>query len=208
MLEVKKFEVGSISTNCYLVKDSEQKCCMMIDPGGEVSNFKDEISNMESFKYILLTHGHFDHILKAKEYRDITGAKIVISKLDSKFTSDNYLNLSNRMLRRSKVKLENFDADILLNDGDILPFGNNNIRVLHTPGHTHGSVCYIIDNVIFSGDTLFADNCGSTRFPTGNVNELNTSLKKLYSLEENYELYPGHSKSSWLEQERGKHINL
>ena len=162
-----------------MIRDLEQDCCILIDTGGEISNFKDEISNMGSFKYILLTHGHFDHILKAKEYRDITGAKIVISKSDSEFTNDNHLNLSNRFLRRSKIKLENFDADILLDDGDILPFGKSEIRVLSTPGHTQGSVCYIIDNIIFSGDTLFYNNCGSTKFPTGNINELNTSLKKL-----------------------------
>ena len=208
MLEVKIFKVGNLLTNCYFVRDSEQDCCILIDPGGEISNFRDEISNMGSFKYILLTHGHFDHILKAKEYRDITGAKIVISKLDSIFTNDNHLNLSDRFLRRSKIKLENFDADILLDDGDILPFGKSEIRVLNTPGHTQGSVCYIIDNVIFSGDTLFCNNCGSTRFPTGDVNELNTSLRKLYLLEGNYKLYPGHAEPSYLDQERGKHINL
>lgn len=208
MLEVKIFKVGNLLTNCYFVRDSEEDCCILIDPGGEISNIRDEISNMGSFKYILLTHGHFDHILKAKEYRDITGAKIVISKLDSIFTNDNHLNLSDRFLRRSKTKLENFDADILLDDGDILPFGKNEIRILSTPGHTQGSVCYIIDNVIFSGDTLFCNNCGSTRFPTGDVNELNISLGKLYSLEGNYKLYPGHSEPSYLEQERGKHINL
>lgn len=208
MLEVKIFKVGNLLTNCYFVRDSEEDCCILIDPGGEISNFRDEISNMGSFKYILLTHGHFDHILKAKEYRDITGAKIVISKLDSVFTNDNHLNLSDRFLRRSKIKLENFDADILLDDGDILPFGKSEIRVLSTPGHTQGSVCYIIDNVIFSGDTLFCNNCGSTRFPTGDVNELNISLGKLYLLEGNYKLYPGHAEPSYLDQERGKHINL
>lgn len=208
MIEIKNFKVGEISTNCYIVKDLEENCSVIIDPGGEISNFESEISNVGKVEYILLTHGHFDHIFKAKEYSELTGAKIAISELDSEFTNNNYLNMSERYLRRSNIKLKNFDADILLRDGDTLPFGKNTIKVISTPGHTQGSVCYIINDAIFSGDTLFCNDCGATRFPTGNAGNLNTSLKKLYSLEGDYKLYPGHSDFSLLSNERGKHLTL
>lgn len=208
MIEIKKFEVGEILTNCYLVKNCQSGCSLLVDPGGEINNFEDELSNTEKIEYILLTHGHFDHILKAKEYRDITGAKIAISNLDSEFTNDNDLNLSDKFLRRSKIKLENFSADVLLNDGDNILFGEYKIQVMNTPGHTRGSVCYILNDVIFSGDTLFSGKCGSTRFPTGNSTDLNNSLKKLYSLEGEYKLYPGHSELTLLSKEKENHTGL
>ncbi len=196
MIEVKIFKVGSIPTNCYLIKDIHKNIGIIVDPGGESSELDKEISLLEEVKYILLTHGHFDHILKAKKYREVTGAKIVISELDGEFTQDNLLNLSRKFLRRSKGIMENFDADIFVKEGYEFYFSEIPFKVLSTPGHTQGSVCYIAENIIFSGDTLFKGDCGYAHFPTGNKEDLKKSIQKLYSLnteKTDYIVYPGHA---------------
>ena len=159
-----------------------------------------------NLKYILLTHGHFDHILKAKKYRDVFGAKIVISRLESEFTVDGFLNLSDRFLKPNIF--ESFNPDTLVDDQDELYFGKYKIKVLSTPGHTAGSLCYIIDNNIFSGDTLFKNQCGCTRFPTGSEDKMENSLKKLYSLEGDFNVYPGHGESTILSAEKNNHTGL
>ncbi len=205
MLEVKIFKVGSIPTNCYIIKDVDKNIGVIVDPGGESNELEQEIFSLKEVKYILLTHGHFDHILKAKKYREMTGSKIVISELDKAFTQDNFLNLSNKFLRRSKGKLDNFDADVFVKEGDELSFAGTSFKVMSTPGHTQGSVCYILGDKIFSGDTLFSGDCGYARFPTGNKEELKNSIHKLYDLNtesSDYIVYPGHAEITLLSQEK------
>lgn len=208
MIEVKSFKVGSIPTNCYLVKDVNNKNGFIIDPGGESVELENEISSLNEIKYIFLTHGHFDHILKAKKYREITGAKIVISELDKSFTQDNHLNLSKKFLRRSQGKIENFDADIFIGEGQKISFNDSTINVISTPGHTKGSVCYILGDIIFSGDTLFAGDCGYANFPTGNKEELRSSINKLYDLDKDYIIYPGHAEITSLLKEKFNRTGL
>jgi len=204
-IEIKTYKVGKLATNCYLVTNLKSNCSVIVDPGGESIELEKELLKMH-VKYILLTHGHFDHILKAKKYREITKAKIVISSLENEFPSDNNLNLSNRFLKPNT--LESFEGDILVTDGDEIPFDDLYIKVMSTPGHTRGGVCYILDSALFSGDTLFAGECGYTRFPTGNKEDLKASLNRLYSLESDYKVFPGHEKSTFLSQERKKRTGL
>jgi len=200
-MEIRLFKVGRFKTNCYILFDSKHKKALIVDPGGNIDNFENIISDY-SVEYILITHGHFDHILCAKKYKDITKAKIVISEADKEFLEKDELNLSKRFLKNGF--LEKFSADILVNDGDVLPFSEEFIEVISTPGHTIGSVCYKIRNVIFSGDTIFCGTYGHTGFPTGSESLMKKSLKKLYSLNVDFKIYPGHSKSTLLSVERAK----
>ena len=206
MIEIKIFKLGKLETNCYLVLNKPENRGILIDPGGEISSFEEKVSSLYTIDYILLTHGHFDHILNAAKYREITGAKIVISKMDCEFTTNNNLNLSRKFLRHNTLK--GFVADILVKDGDIILFLDHEIKVISTPGHTQGSVCYMLDNYIFSGDTLFYRDCGYTKFPTGNKEDMQNSLKKLYNLENDYKIYPGHSQSTLLSEERNNKTGL
>ena len=205
MIEVKTYKVGKLKTNCYLITDPVTKRGVIIDPGGEIPDFTKEVS-LFKIDYILLTHGHFDHILNANKYKKLTQSKIVISKLDSEFTSNNNLNLSRKFLRPNTF--EQFKPDILINDNDTITFSDTKITVLATPGHTQGSVCYMLGNYIFSGDTLFFRDHGYTKFPTGSSPDMEKSLNRLYTLKGDYIVYPGHSKITLLSEERNNSTGL
>ena len=204
-IEIKTYKVGRLLTNFYVVLCKDSKCGIMIDPGGEVEDLKSQIDGFD-LKYIFLTHGHFDHILKAKKYRNVFGAKIVISRTEYKFTNDNFLNLSDRFLKPNT--LENFESDKIVDDKDEICFGACKAKVIVTPGHTWGSVCYIIDDNIFSGDTLFKGQCGCTRFPTGSKTDMKSSLLKLYNLNYNFKVYPGHGDTTMLYTEKNNYTGL
>ena len=207
MLEVEKIVVGVMRTNCYIIKDKDTKKYAIIDPGHKSKKLDDKINEYgkENCEYILLTHGHFDHILAADDYRSITNSKIVIPKKEEEFTKDENLNLSSKLTR---VKLKKFDADIFLNDLDTIMLGNTKITLINTPGHTVGSSCYIADNKIFSGDTLMKDTIGSTDFITGSYDDMMKSLKRIADLKGNYEIFPGHADNTTLEYERNNNIYL
>jgi glyoxylase-like metal-dependent hydrolase (beta-lactamase superfamily II) len=195
-MEIKYFPISGNGANCYLVKT--ESAAIVIDPfeaDGRVITFFKE--NGEKDKYILLTHCHFDHILGAKELREFFGGKIIIGKLDETGLANPDISLSNWV----GLKQEPFSADITVADGDLLDLGGTEFKVLHTPGHTVGSVCYMAEDVIFSGDTLFAGSVGRTDFPTGNFATLNASLKKLKDLGKDYTLYPGHGEPTTLFRE-------
>lgn len=186
-MEVKYFPISDCGANCYLVKTSCS--ALVIDPfeaDGRAVDFLNE--NDLQNKYILLTHCHFDHILGANELRELTGAKIAIGEKDAKGLSDPGLSLSGFV----GLPQEPFSADILLSDNEILNLGDTAVKVIHTPGHTLGSVCYILEDVIFSGDTLFKGSIGRTDFPTGNFSALKESLNRLKGLEKDYVIYSGH----------------
>lgn len=202
MLEISSYIVSIMSTNCYLVKDTSSGYGIIIDPGKISSKLDDNIKDCKNIKYILLTHGHFDHICAAVYYRNITNAKIVISTSDAEFTQNNELNLSYRFKR---TKIEKFYPDILVNDNDKLAFAYNYIEIIYTPGHTNGSVCYLIDNFLFTGDTLMNGDIGRSDLPTGNQNSLDLSIQKLLKMEGDYVVYPGHGPSTTLNDERRKH---
>ncbi len=203
-MKVEAFQVGIISTNCYVLTD-DNGLGLVVDPAAPSQELNKKIEQFEDgrIKYILLTHGHFDHIGYADELRRKTGAKIVIYKGEEKFLRNSALNLSSFM---GGLKIAPFDADVVVNDEDKIPFGENFIRVIHTPGHTSGSCCYIIDDILFSGDTLMAGSMGRTDFPTGNYDEIIESLKRLRNLEGDYKVYCGHGSSTTLEYERNNNF--
>ncbi len=199
-LILKSIKLSCMQTNCYLVFDSEKKNALVVDPG----EYNQALENMlkenkiEKLDYILLTHGHFDHILGTKKLSDNFGGKIVIHKDDEICLRDKTYSLSSPYASGEAV----CKADILVADGDKLPFASRDITVIHTPGHTKGGVCYLLENMLFSGDTLFKGTVGRSDFPGGDYKTLLSSAAKLTRLEGNYNVYPGHEDFTTLEEER------
>lgn len=200
-MKVTRITGGPLPTNCYLLTDDVTGDTAVIDPGfisAELTNAVLAVG-VGHIKLILLTHGHFDHIMGVAELKKLTEAKVCIYSEDMLFTSDNSLNLSNMM---TSSQMEPFTADVSLNDGDVIELGSLGIHVMYTPGHTIGSCCYRVENALFTGDTLMKCSCGRTDFPTGSYPQMLDSLGKLKNLEGDYHIYPGHEGESTLEYER------
>ncbi|MBQ9461221.1 MAG: MBL fold metallo-hydrolase, partial [Clostridia bacterium] len=177
------------------------------DPGATSSLLEECIDRFggEKLKYILLTHGHFDHIAGVAHLKvEYPGAKIVIGEGDKNFTSQDNLNLGYHF----GLTCDPFKVDMAVNEGDELPFGSYKVKVLSTPGHTRGGVCYIIGDCIFTGDTLISGTTGRTDFPTGNLHDMYRSMAKLAAIEENYKVYSGHGPESTMELERQYNIYI
>lgn len=197
---VKVLPLGAIGANCYIVKDEESGEAAVIDCGafnGELKKaLRDDVGRV---KYILLTHGHFDHVLGVPELRRLTGARVLIHENDADCLYDERRSL---IFRHAPGTQELINADGFLRDGDVLSLGSLEIRVIHTPGHSKGSVCFICGDCIFTGDTLFCKAFGRTDFPDGDMRDLRESIKRLFALPGGYTVYPGHNRSTTLEAER------
>ncbi len=196
-MEIKVLPLGDIQANCYLI--STDNSAVVIDPGFKsqiVTEFLKENSNKECL--ILLTHAHFDHIGGALDLRENTGVKIGIGALENPALSDSQVNLSDMF----QTHLSPFSADILFNDNDEFSVGDIVFRVIHTPGHTVGGVCYLTDGILFSGDTLFHGSIGRTDFPNGDFAVLESSIKKLYCLSGDTVVLSGHGDKTTIEQEK------
>ncbi len=200
MLQVEVYVVGPVSTNCYLISDEETGRCALIDPGANSSALESAVRarGVRRFDYILLTHGHFDHIGAVDYYRELTGAKMALYRGEESFLRDGSLNLSASF----GMPLPPVQADLLLEDGESLFLGKTEIRLIHTPGHTAGSCCYLAGNLLFSGDTLFLLSAGRTDFATGDEPTLRASLQKLFALPGDAAVYPGHDEQTTLRFER------
>jgi len=179
-MKIKKFEVGPLFVNCYIIYDERTKEAVVIDPGDEPDLILDFIKEENlNLKYILCTHGHFDHIGSVKELRDETGAKVVLHEKDIEI----YRNSPQIAMQFFGIEIEpQPEPDILIKNGEILNTGNIQLTVIHTSGHSPGSVCFYTDGYIFTGDTLFAGSVGRTDIIGGSMNELLNSLKKIASL--------------------------
>jgi hydroxyacylglutathione hydrolase len=200
-MKVTRITGGPLQTNCYILTDTVTGSTAVIDPGFESAELTDAVcaAGTENVEAILLTHGHFDHIMGAKRIKNLTDAKIYIYCDDMAFLKEDALNL---YFMFTPFSSESFSADASFKDGDILSLGNLEIRVLHTPGHTIGSCCYLVEDAIFSGDTLMQGTCGRTDFPTGSYFQMLESLKRIENLKGNFHVYPGHEGESTLNFER------
>lgn len=189
-----------IFSNCYLLVDEKTGEGAVVDPAWYGDALKKAIGDTK-IKYILLTHGHFDHIFGVHGLREASGAKVVIHEKDAGHLLDPKKSLAEGNFPETQIPVE---ADMFVKDGDILTLGDEEIKVMHTPGHTMGSVCYICENdrVILSGDTLFCMTAGRTDFPDGSDEMMIASLKRLIALEGDYVVYPGHNRITTLESER------
>ena len=195
--------------NCWLVYDEKSNEAAIVDSCAfdEKISTKKEIEALGcNVKYVLLTHGHFDHLLGTYGVQQTYGASVAVHRADVPMLSDAGLNLAR--VNGAENVFNPVTPDIIVEDGDSLFLGENEIKVIHTPGHTKGSVCYIIENekVMFSGDTLFCRTVGRTDFPGGSTEELKESLKKLVALDGDYRVLPGHNRETNLDSERTRNI--
>lgn len=207
MLNVTSIPIGELSANCYFVTSQDETAALVVDPGYESERLLKCIEDFgsEKLKYIILTHGHFDHIgyvavLKEK----YPFAKIVIGKDDKEFTENDVLNLS--VFFGEPVK--HFKPDITVSDHDTLDFGSNKIEIISTPGHTKGGICCRIGNSLFTGDTLLKGSMGRTDFPTGDEKEIFSSLRRIVCVNGNLTLYCGHGPATDLDTERKNNIAI
>ncbi len=199
-MKTQSFQVGIIGTNCYLVTDEESGESVVIDPGDVSTGLRAALEN-SNVRYILLTHGHYDHILGVAETKRITNAPVIISCEDAPCLYDD--NLSRAGLHFPEPQ-EHLYADRTLSDGDVIALGQKQIRVISTPGHTPGCVCFVFDDdgLIFSGDTLFQGTIGRTDFVTGSMPDMLDSLKKLKAVDGDFVVFPGHGPATTLSYEK------
>lgn len=200
-MSVKRISVGDLSTNCYIYRDDATGRCAIIDPGEMDDYLRTNIEKFgcDKFDYILLTHCHFDHVGGVRAVKELTGAKVAIFILDVPGLRDSYVNLSAPFTGRGEIYPK---PDIELTESSRITVGETEFTVIHTPGHTVGSCCFITDGIIFTGDTLFRMSAGRTDFPGGSVSELRRSLRRLAELEGDYQVYPGHEDMTTLAFER------
>lgn len=183
--------LGALQTNCYIVYNDESKEAIVIDPADQVDKIINFLKGNDLVcKGIMLTHGHFDHILALADLKGKTGADVYAHEKEAELLGDPLLNASSQTGQSLSLK-----ADVSLKDGQVLDLIGFNIKVIHTPGHTAGGVTYLFEeqNVLISGDTLFYGSIGRSDLPTGEGRVLIDSIKtKLMVLDEKIDVYPGH----------------
>ena len=192
-MKVKMMQVGPIGTNCYILEDETAKRAAVIDPGDEADRILSILKGMDSqVDYILLTHGHYDHTTAVPElHQALPNAKIYIHQADANGAGSRLFPMAGQV-----------DDLLLYDEGDTLPLGALTIHVLHTPGHSPGSVTLKVRDVLFTGDTLFAGDCGRTDLRGGSYEQILSSLGRLGRLEGNYRICPGHEETSTRDRER------
>ena len=190
-MKIMQMQVGPIGTNCYILEDGGK--IAVIDPGDESGRILDELKKSGAqVEYILLTHGHYDHTTAVPElHKALPEAKIYIHQADANGAGSRLFPLAGQV-----------DGLLLYDEGDSLPLGSLTIEVLHTPGHSKGSVTLRAGDVLFTGDTLFAGSMGRTDLSGGDEEEIMASLKRLGKLEGDFTVCPGHMQTSTLDQER------
>lgn len=189
-INIIKIPESGVSANCYIVYN-ENKKGVIIDPGSKRSQITEIIDSEEiEVKKILLTHGHADHIYSLESIKKEYNVPVLVHQGDYEMIKDGNMNFSNQMFGRP-IEVE---ADKKITGEEVLEIdGNFKVKVLHTPGHTPGGVCYLIGEALFTGDTIFANSIGRTDFPGGNYDEILESIEeKILTLPEDTILLPGH----------------
>ncbi len=197
---LEKIPAGAYAVNCYVVGDDKTSKAAVIDPGGDVDKIISVLENNDfELEYIILTHAHGDHIGGLMELREKTGAPVYMHKNDLYMLKDSNINLS-ISINGKKIETE---PDFFVNDGDILDLGDLKLSIIHTPGHTQGGICIQVDNILLSGDTLFANSIGRSDLDGGNHNQLIDSIKnKLLILDEEITVLPGHGPATTIRIEK------
>lgn len=198
-MNVIKLTLGELAANCFIV-EAPDNTAIVIDPGAEAEVIIAELERRGlDLQKILLTHGHFDHTGAAAELKAKYNAQVYISAADEELLPDREKSVAFFL---PHVPFHPVEPDVRIKDGDVISQGSMKIKVMATPGHTAGSVCFIIEDRMFMGDTLFCCSVGRTDLYSGNAGEQTESLKKLAALDKNYRLYCGHGSDTDLDTER------
>lgn len=194
---IEKIVSGSFETNTYII--SNENKCVVVDPGLDFEYYAKEINSKYDVVAVLITHGHIDHIDGLRLFKN---ALVYIHKEDEEFLYDSRLSLYSWM--GLKTPFHKNDLKIVtVNDNDTFELIGLNFKVIHTPGHTKGSVCYQYKNKLLSGDTLFKNSCGRTDFPTGSSSAMIRSLNRLMiECSDNVDVYPGHDEKTKIKDEK------
>ena len=199
-IRVETIPLGMLGTNCYFLVNQKNKSSLIIDPGGESSRILHLHEKMGiTPEMILLTHGHYDHIGALADLVKQTDAKVFIHNDDAEMLSDNHQSLACLL----GLSMEPVEPDGLLREGSDLIFSDLRIRILHTPGHTPGSVCFLIEHILFAGDTLFRNSIGRSDFPGSSTEDLFLSIRdKLLTLPDETIVLSGHGMHTTVGHER------
>lgn len=199
MIKITCFVIGMIGTNCYLIEDEATGKLAVIDPADHCDELMKAIDERGgALDYILLTHGHYDHITGAAELCERYHPVVCASEKELPVIAEPSYNLS----KNHGITIKPFAVDKPLADEETFLLGETEFRFLLTPGHTMGSGCYLADDCIFSGDTLFCTSVGRTDFPTSSMRDMMRSVNRLKNLEGDYNVYPGHDIFTTLDRER------
>lgn len=189
MLKIHKLTLGTYQTNCYIIHNDTSPTCCVIDPGYDADSVLDKLAQLGlGLEAILLTHGHFDHVGAVREIVSETGCRVYLCAEDLSMPP---------MLTNGPLYYTHTYAE-----GSVLNLAGLTISVLHTPGHTPGSVCLICEDAMFSGDTLFAGSCGRTDLPGGSRRDMMDSLKRLSEMQTERRVLPGHGEATTLAMEK------
>lgn len=198
---IKTCVVGPVSTNCYLVYNESTRAAVIVDPGDNGDYILNKCRELSlAPEAVLLTHGHFDHISAVQDICRTFHIKVYASAAEDEMLADSTLNMTSRMGRQIS-----FHGDELLQDGDELSLLGFTWKVIETPGHTAGSVCFYLlgEDVLLAGDTLFLESYGRTDLPTGSSRALAASIiQKLFTLPEDTMVYPGHGDPTTIGHEK------
>lgn len=195
MIKIKIIEVGYLQTNCYILTSENYDGAVIIDAGGGYDKICEYLHKVgKKPTAVLLTHGHFDHILAVSNLAK-DGAKVYIHNDDKEL-----LLGKDKFVLDMGLRITPVIPDFLLEDNEILRFGDIILKVIHTPGHTLGGVCFVLENnAIFCGDTIFYLSYGRTDFEGGSIVALkNSIINKIFTLKIDYTLYPGHGEATSL----------
>ncbi|MHC1720721.1 MAG: MBL fold metallo-hydrolase [Clostridiaceae bacterium] len=192
-MKIKTIPAGIYAANCYILMDEESKETAIIDPGGDAEDLKEAVEKLQGkVKFILLTHGHADHVGAVSELAKLYDAAIGINEKDEKISQKDYI--AGSFYKK---------AEISLHDGQILKLGDKEIKCIETPGHTSGGMTFYINGMLFTGDTLFSGSIGRTDLGGGDFDTIISSIKtKLMILPDETIVLPGHGPQSTIKKER------
>lgn len=195
---IKSFILPPIENNNYLIIDEESKEAALVDCSYLDENILIELKKQDAtLKYVLLTHGHFDHIGGLNELPE--GVKVLMHSADDEWVKE--VNTYLPMIGMPSMDIPTIDEYI--KDGDVIKLGKLEIKVIHTPGHTQGGVCFLVENNLFSGDTIFRESVGRCDLPGGNFNQIVESIEqRIFTLPEDTIIYPGHGKTTTVAWEK------
>ena len=193
-MKVKRIPAGIYAANCYILMDEDTKETAVIDPGGDVDDIQKAMEEMGcKVKFILLTHGHMDHTGGVDELAAVYNVPVALSEMDEKMT------LEDKRLYGILHK----KAEINITEKVVFNIGSHEVKCIETPGHTPGGVCFLVDDMLFTGDTLFAGSIGRTDLAGGDFDTLMSSIKvKLMSLKDDTIVFPGHGPESTIKREK------